>query len=243
MEKDKNKLSPKEESMSILRESIHNYAWIYILINALELFLGLLFCAIPTRKRWQDYIVLAYGGVLLGMIPAFYLSESVACMLLSCLVLSFLLIAFHYQFQDILPIPVFIIFFKIVLLFGVTLFYPDHLEDKLEIFIISLFISVFCFIAFCYASDLEAKKLQFFDRVFGVTELCGALFQFYRMDYSSFDKVLQEKRESVSFFLYLLKVDYWIFEYQYLFVLAIFLLLVLYFIGKKFLSGAKGLAE
>ncbi|WP_207664019.1 hypothetical protein, partial [Clostridium sp. AM49-4BH] len=52
-------------------------------------------------------------------------------------------------------------------------------------------------------------------RLFALLEISGGVIQLYKNDFLSFGKDLYDRQESVSLFLYLLRVDFWIFDYQY----------------------------
>ena len=70
-------------------------------------------------------------------------------------------------------------------------------------------------------------------RLFALLEISGGVIQLYKNDFLSFGKDLYDRQESVSLFLYLLRVDFWIFDYQYLYVICFFVLLLVYLVCRK----------
>lgn len=137
-------------------------------------------------------------------------------------------------------LPFGILLFKLILLLGITLLDEQYEMDRFGFYIMSMFLSL---VAFCVINglfDLSNVKLSYFvSGLFGILELSGAIIQFYRIDYTYFNKELFSKSGSVSFFLYLLKVDYWIFDYQYLYLCVSVILLFVFIIWRKLLKKYK----
>lgn len=162
----------------------------------------------------------------------------IGCMLLS----SVFIFANYFWTKKVIPIGV--VLFKIILIFGSILFEEYYSINRLDFFLKAMLFSMIVLFVINLFYDLSEKnKRIFISGLFGVLELGGSIIQFYRMDYTQFDKDFFSKRESVSLILCLLKVDFWIFNYQYLFLFIIIALFIIFFIWRKILKTIIRLTE
>ena len=132
-----------------------------------------------------------------------------------------------------LYIPLEIVMFKTLLIIGITLFDEWYSINKLKFFWLSLLVSL---ILFCIAKtvyEIPLDKQHYINVWFALLELSGVIIQSYRVDFTYFGKDLYDSKESISVLLYLLKVDFWIFDYQYLYVICFFVLLLVYLVCRK----------
>ena len=223
--------------MAVLWDCIQNYATIFVGINFLEFVAGLLLCLIPLKKAWQEYLVCVYGGFLFGMVPAFYISESILCMLGSSVMLAVVLCWLQYFYRKKVYLPLLIIFMKMTLIAGGIFLYVTDSEQSIEFFILAMVLALIAYVSTNFVIVPTAIQSHIILALFGVTEIVGAVLQFYRMDYSAFQKY--GKEGALGFFLYILKVDYSIFDYQYLFVIGLFATLIGYFAWKKIFEAVR----
>lgn len=102
-----------------------------------------------------------------------------------------------------------------------------------------MFISVMLFCIINLLCDYSYDRQYLVIKLFALLELSGVLIQLYRIDLTYFEKDLFDNKVSISLFLYLLKVDFWIFDYQYIYIMCFFILLLMYLICKKFINYCK----
>lgn len=226
--------------MEILRNCIQNHAVIFVGINILEFAAGLLLCLFPLKKAWQDYLVCVYGGFLFGMVPAFYISESVLFMLGSSIVLAAAFVLLQHFYQEKIYLPVLVVVMKVILIAeSIILYETADSEQSIEFFMLAMVLSLIVYVCMHFVIDPAAIQSHFILALFGAMEVVGAVLQFYRMDYSYFAKELYSKEGVLGFFLYILKVDYSYFDVNYLFVMGLLVVLVGYFAWKKIFWTAR----
>lgn len=222
--------------MKVWYDIIIHVPKVFLGINFLELLAGILLL-FPSKKSWREYLVVFYGGFLFGMLPFFLISEDLVITLAACICLSCTCIFLHYRHKDQGILPVIVVCFKVILILGVTLLQDYYLENKVEFYFICMLLSMIISGMVLMFFDLASERwMQIICPVFGILEISGAMLQFYRIDYLAFAKDFFSVRESVPFFLYLLKCDFWIFDYQTLFLAFILVLLMLYGVGGLLLS-------
>lgn len=183
---------------------------------------------VPDKRGVQEYLICMYGGFFFGLIPLYMLFDTMIAIFIGSMFLSGAFIFVNYCWKKKV-IPIGVVLFKINLIFGSTLFEEYYSMNRLDFFFKAMIFSliVLCVINLFY--DLSEKnKRIFISGLFGVLELGGSMIQFYKIDYTYFDKDLFDKRESVSLLLCLLKVDFWIYNYQYIFLFIIVVLLIIF---------------
>lgn len=201
-------------------------------VNVLELIISL-FLLTSKKKEWNEYIICFYGGFLFGIIPFYVIIENIPIALTGCIFLSLMFCVFPKKAKQKLYIPLEIVMFKTLLIIGITLFDEWYSINKLKFFWLSLLVSLilFCIVKTVYEIPLD--KQLYINVWFALLELSGVIIQSYRVDFTYFGKDLYDSKESISVLLYLLKVDFWIFDYQYLYVICFFVLLLVYLVCRK----------
>lgn len=222
-----------------------DYVTLFTIINIVEFVIGLFMFCVPDKRGVQEYLICMYGGFFFGAVPLYMLFDSMIAIFIGCMCLSIIFIfANYYWMKKVIPIGV--VLFKINLIFGSIWFGEYYFNDRLDFFYKAmLFTMIILFVIdLCYVYDLsENNKRILISGLFGVLELSGSIMQFYRMDYTSFNKDLYSKRESVSLILCLLKVDFWIYDYQYYFLFIIIALLIIFFVWRRTLLTMTRLIE
>ena len=218
-------------------KSIHDYTILFVLINIFELIMSLILLLLKKRD-WQDYLLCFYGGFLFGMIPSFVMTENITAAFILCIVLSVVLIYIQKKYKTKLYIPLGIVTFKILLVIAITIFAEQYSFNMLKYYLIIMFVSMLLWAIINLLHELTLRQQQYVIWLLALLEFSGAMMQFYRIDYASFEKDLLSK-ESIPFFLYLLKVDFWIFDYQYLYIICFFVFLFIYFVWRKIISMFK----
>lgn len=204
-----------------------------VYINVLELLISLFILA-SKKKEWNKFIICFYGGFLLGMIPIYMIAENIYVALTGCVFLSVVLCILQKNVKQKLYIPLEIVMLKISLIISITLFDEWYTANKLKVFLLSLFVSVVLFFIVTIVYEIPLEKQRYINELFALLELSGVIIQLYRVDFSYFEKaLLYDNKESISVLLYMLKTDFWIFDYQYLYVMCFFVLLLVYFVGRK----------
>lgn len=99
-----------------------------------------------------------------------------------------------------------------------------------DFYLILMCISVFVFGIINRLHELSMRQQLGLIRLFALLEISGGVIQLYKNDFLSFGKDLYDRQESVSLFLYLLRVDFWIFDYQYLYIICFLFVLFIYII-------------
>lgn len=218
----------------MINSMLGNYIILFTVINIVELAMGVFMFFVPDKKGVQEYLVCLYGGFIFGAIPFYLLFDSGIAVITGCIVLSIIFICINY-FWTKKVIPIGVILFKIILILGSSLSEEYYSSNRLGFYIKAMLLSMLILFGINLLYDLSEKnKRILITGLFGVLELGGAIIvQFYKVDYTRFDKDFFSKRESVSLILCLLKVDFWIFNYQYLFLFIIIALLLLFFVWRK----------
>lgn len=210
--------------MKIIVEMVYNYAFLFDLINVIALILNLLML-LPKNRVWHDYIICFYGGFLAGIVILFVSLESIFVACFGSVCCSLLLIYLHNKFNSRIYIPFVIILFKILLVFGMTIFEKEYSLHMFHFYVILMLVSVLVFFVVTIMHKFSQRQKYYLVKLFALLETSGVIVQLYRRDYVSFVKFLDNRTDSVSFFLYLLRVDFWIFDYQYLYILCFLFLL------------------
>ena len=227
----------------MIHSAIDNYVMLFTVINIVEFVIGAFMFCVPDKRGAQEYLVCAYGGFFFGAIPLYMLFDTVTAVLIGSVFLSVILVFANY-FGTKKVIPAGVVLLKVVLIFGSVLFEQYYSVHWLDFFLKAMLFSMLVLLAINFFYDLsEQNKRILISGLFGVLELGGSMIQLYRMDYTYFDKDLFSKRESVSLILCLMKVDFWIFDYQYLFLFIIIALLIIYFIWRKILQRFRRYAD
>lgn len=227
----------------MIHSAISDYVMLFTIINIVEFVIGVFMFCVPDKRGVQEYLVCAYGGFFFGAIPLYMLFDTVTAVLIGCVFLSVILVFANY-FGTKKVIPAGVVLLKVVLIFGSVLFEQYYSVHRLDFFLKAMLFSMLVLLAINLFYDLSEQKWRILiSGLFGVLELGGAMIQFYRMDYTHFDKDFFSKRESVSLILCLLKVDFWIFNYQYLFLFIVIALLIIYFIWRKILQRFRRYAD
>lgn len=221
--------------------SLYNHTNLFVFINILELIIGIFMIVLPSKEEWWNHVICFYGGFLFGLIPFSLIFENIAIAIIACILFSVALICSYHYFRSRLNIALAIVIFKMLLILGVTLFAEEYSSNGFRFYLIIMMISVlaFCMISMIY--ELPSEKQYWVSGLFGLMELSGAILQSYRMDYADFNKDLLSG-ESISCFLYFLKVDFWIYDYQFPFIICFLGLLFFYLIWRKTLSYCKKIA-
>lgn len=207
-------------------------------INVLELITSL-FLLTSKKKEWNEYVICFYGGFLFGIIPFFVIIENILIALIGCIFLSLMLCALQKKTKRKLYIPLEIVMFKTLLIIGISLFDEWYSINKLNYFLFNLFVTVMLFCIFNILYEIPLDKQHYINEWFALLELSGIIIQSYRVDFTYFGKDLYDSKESVSVLFYLLKVDFWIFDYQYLYMACFFALFIAYLVCKKIASYYK----
>lgn len=227
----------------MIHSAIDDYVMLFTVINIVEFVIGAFMFCVPDKRGAQEYLVCAYGGFFFGAIPLYMLFDTVTAVLIGSVFLSVILVFANY-FGTKKVIPAGVVLLKVVLIFGSVLFEQYYSVHWLDFFLKAMLFSMLVLLAINFFYDLsEQNKRILISGLFGVLELGGSMIQLYRMDYTYFDKDLFSKRESVSLILCLMKVDFWIFDYQYLFLFIIIALLIIYFIWRKILQRFRRYAD
>lgn len=227
----------------MIHSSIGNYVMLFTAINIVEFMIGAFLFCVPDKSGAREYLICAYGGFFFGAIPLYMLFDTVTAALIGCMLLSLVFVFANY-FWTKKVVPAGVVLLKVMLIFGSVLFEQYYSVHRLDFFLKAMLFSVLVLLAINFFYDLSEQKWRILiSGLFGVLELGGSMIQFYRMDYTYFDKELFSKRESVSLILYLMKVDFWIFDYQYLFLFIIIALLILYFVWRKILQRFQRYAD
>lgn len=112
-------------------------------------------------------------------------------------------------------------------------FEEQYSLNKFDFYLLLMFVSLFAFMLINIPYELSIEKQNYIIKSFALLELSGVILQFYRNDYLAFEKDLYDIKESVSFFLFLLKIDFEIFDYQDLYIICFLTLVIVYFIVKE----------
>lgn len=225
--------------MEVIRKLIQDYTILFVFVNILEGILSLYLLLSPKKREWFDSVICLYGGFLFGMVPAFLILEDIFVALICCMLLSAAFIFVQNKLKTGLYLPLGILIFKILLIAGITLLADQYSSNMFGFYLKVMFVSVLVFCVINIPYEVPAEQQHCIIRLFALSQLSGAIIQFYRNDYIAFDKGLYDIKESVSFFLYLLKVDFWIFDYQYPYIMCFLVLLFIYFIWRKSISYFK----
>ena len=227
----------------MINSMIENYVILFTIIKIVESVIGVFMFCVPDKRGVQEYLICMYGGFFFGLVPIYMLFDTMIVMFIGCMLLSSVFIFANY-FWTKKVIPIGVVLFKIILIFGSILFEEYYSINRLDFFLKAMLFSMIVLFVINLFYDLSEKnKRIFISGLFGVLELGGSIIQFYRMDYTQFDKDFFSKRESVSLILCLLKVDFWIFNYQYLFLFIIIALFIIFFIWRKILKTIIRLTE
>lgn len=220
----------------MMNNALINYFSLFIIMNILEFIIGLIMFLLPDKKGWLEYLICFYGGFFLGVIPFYLLFNTVISVFVGCAIVSGFFIYINRNW-DKKMIPFGIVILKLNMILGCTFFEEYYSSNRLNFFILAIFLTsiIFWGISFLYGSLPDRVRL-FIVGLFGILELSGSIVQFYRIDYTIFDKDLFSKEESLSLILYLCKVDYWIFDYQYFFLSVIVLFLFIFIIWRNVLK-------
>lgn len=210
-----------------------NNTALFVVINTLDLIISMFLLFFPKKKDWQDYIICFYGGFLFGMVPLFVVLMDIAAAFVGCIFLSLLLLFLQRGLRARLYMPLGIVISKILLIAGIALFAEQYSLNMLNFYLAVLLAAVLLFLSVNMLCGVQEEWQHNIIRLFALLELSGVVLSFYRMDYTAFGKDLFSQRESVSFFLYLLKVDFEIFDYQPLYIMCFFALLFLWFAWKR----------
>lgn len=209
---------------------------LFEIVNLLEFIVSLFLLIIPKKKKWKDNIICFYGGFLFGSIPFFIIFENVLVVMIGCLFLSFV---FLFLQKIRVCVSFVVVIFKMVLLINITLFAEQYSLNMLRFFLFTMFVTIiiFCIIYILYEIPLEKQICAI--NLFALLELSGAILQFYRVDFTYFEKDFFDSEESISLILYLLKVDFWVFDFQYLYIMIFFILLLVYWSCRKIIKCYK----
>lgn len=216
--------------MTIIIEIIHNYTIVLELVNILVLIINLSLLLFQKKNKWYDYIILLYGGVLFGLIPLFVVFENILVADLGCILLTVAFIYLHNKLETRIYMPLLIMIYKILLVIGITFFSEQYSLHMFDFYLILMCISVFVFGIINRLHELSMRQQLGLIRLFALLEISGGVIQLYKNDFLSFGKDLYDRQESVSLFLYLLRVDFWIFDYQYLYIICFLFVLFIYII-------------
>lgn len=214
--------------METVTNIIHDYTFVFDLVNILELIMSLLLLIFSGKRKWPDYIVCFYGGFLFGIIPFLVILENIFVAFIGSFILSLTIMFLQKKLNTKLYIPLEILLFKILLIVGIAFFDEQYSFNKLSFYLIVMLVSLFVFLIINIPYEVPMEQQHVIITLFALLELSGGILQFYRNDYIAFEKDLFSVKESVSLFLYLLKVDFGIFDYQELFIMCFFALLILY---------------
>lgn len=216
--------------MTIIIEIIHNYTIVLELVNILVLIINLSLLLFQKKNKWYDYIILLYGGFLFVLIPLFVVFENILVADLGCILLTVAFIYLHNKLETRIYMPLLIMIYKILLVIGITFFSEQYSLHMFDFYLILMCISVFVFGIINRLHELSMRQQLGLIRLFALLEISGGVIQLYKNDFLSFGKDLYDRQESVSLFLYLLRVDFWIFDYQYLYIICFLFVLFIYII-------------
>ncbi len=204
----------------------HNAA-VFVVLNMLELVAGILLL-VPWKKRWQEYLIVVYGGFLFGMITLWYLSENLVFVMAGCTVLAVLAGFVHNCYGTQISLPFVVFLFRLVLMLAVTIWNDEYYGNQLEFYLLCMFLSLILSIGFHILWEMTSIKCShIICPLFGILEAGGALLQCYRTEYDYFLKDLMSG-ETIPFYLNLLKIDFRIFDYQYVYLFLVMGLLAMY---------------
>lgn len=220
----------------MMNSALNNCIALFTIINIFEFIIGLIIFLVPDKKGWQEYLICIYGGFFLAVIPFYLLFNTLISVFIGCVLVSGFFIYINWIWDKKI-IPLGIVILKLNMILGITFFEEYYSSNRINFFIqIIILTSIILFvISFLYGS-LTDKIRAFIVGLFGILELSGSVVQFYRIDYTIFDKDLFNKEESLSLIFYLCKVDYWIFDYQYFFLSVIFFFFFIFIIWRKALK-------
>lgn len=213
--------------MDALYYLISHNAIVFFVLNGLELMAGILLL-VPAKRRWQEYLIAIYGGFLFGMIPLWYLSENVVFAMIGSIILAVMFGFVHNCYGKQISLPFAIFLFRLVLMLAVTIWSEEYYENPLECYGFCMFLSLLLSIGLHIIDDPTSVKCsRIICPIFGIWEVSGVLVYFYRMDYHYFLKELQSG-DIIPFFLYMLKIDFWIVADQFVYLFLVIGLLVMY---------------
>ncbi len=164
------------------------------------------------------------------MIPLFVVFENILVADLGCILLTVAFIYLHNKLETRIYMPLLIMIYKILLVIGITFFSEQYSLHMFDFYLILMCISVFVFGIINRLHELSMRQQLGLIRLFALLEISGGVIQLYKNDFLSFGKDLYDRQESVSLFLYLLRVDFWIFDYQYLYIICFLFVLFIYII-------------
>ncbi|MCH5267230.1 MAG: hypothetical protein J1E62_02700 [Lachnospiraceae bacterium] len=224
--------------MQVIVNNVINH---HVIISNMVIFMGYLlgiYMLFFSGKKWRDYVICIYGGVLFGWIPSLYITENVIIAGVCCLFLSIILVqGYNVLMEKKIYIPFWIVSFQALLIAGVALFRDPYENNRILFFILSAFLSIALFLILSMLWDFTSENRYFVYGLFGIMEIVGSVFQHYRNDYSSFSKFLGTKNDDVSIFFYMFKLDFGIYDYQYSLVMCMILslagYLLCYMLGRK----------
>lgn len=137
-------------------------------------------------------------------------------------------------FKSKTMLPTTIVLIKILFIIVVTFGEERFFNNFWSVYPLLVFVPFLFVFLFNYFFD-SMKQVHFLYEFFAIMELCGCLIQLYRSDYSYFNKYLDETMGVVEFILYLLRIDFWIFDFQYLFLILIVVFWGMYIVFRKML--------
>ena len=212
--------------MDVLYFMVH-YSNILFGVYCLSMLAGVILL-LPVKRRWREYLMAVYGGFLFGMIPFWYLSENIVIALSACMLLSALFVFVQHCYGKKISLAFVIMLFQMMLILGVSIWENAYSRNPLGFYLTVMLLSMIISGGAHFLTDLTTEKWsRVICTIFGIVMLASTMFHFYRMDYSDFEKDLLAG-ESVPFFLYLLGIDYWIYDYQDLFLFLLVGLLAVY---------------
>lgn len=226
-----------KEEQTIFIEIMQNYTIVLELVNILVLIINAVLLFFQKKRKWCDYIICLYGGFLFGMIPLFVVSGSTLAAGLGCILLTAAFIHLHNKLETRIYIPLLIIIFKILLVIGITIFEEQYSLHMFGFYLVLMFVSVFVFGIINLLHELSVRQQLGLIKLFALLEISGGVIQLYKNDLISFGKDLFDRKESVSLFLYLLRVDFGIFDYQYLYIICFLFVLFIYIVLKIILNN------
>lgn len=221
--------------MEIITKIINSYTHLLDFVNFLDLILSLFFLIFPKKREWQDYIICFYGGFLFGIIPLFAVLGDILAAFIGSVILSSVLIYLQNNLKTDLYLPLGIVVFKTLFIVAIALYDEQYSTNRFAFYLLLVFFSIVVFFTINIPYEIPIKVQHCIIRLFALLELSGTVVQIYRNEYSAFNKDLCDK-EPISLFLYLLKVDYSKFDYQYLYIMCFVLFLLIYLILLKIIS-------
>lgn len=225
--------------MEFIRICIRSNQLVYF--NYLCLIMGIMILVFPykLRKIW-NWVLCIYAGGIAGFILGFLFFENAQGTLAGCIGGIAISAGINYAIErgQFFLVSSFVL---IKLLFiPIMLLYID--DYSVPMFLLSIFV---CFaLGFIVSSFYKkGKAVIWCYAIFGVLETSANIIAVFKYDSLALDKFLYDESGMIQFFLYLLKVDFTLSDYQWPFIFLILFLGIIEIVWYKISVSKQQIVE